>query len=170
MRCATVQSRLITWQDDELAPGEAAQVEEHVHQCAACRSLSARLGAVQIDAPLVIPPAALARLHAATEVDLLLAAAADENRTSPFPPEPFWRRWLVDAVEVPGWTVLVAAAAVCLLAVYAVQTQWQLDSTQAELAARTVPITAPVDAAPSSVPADQFRPASYQPGEEHGYR
>ncbi len=170
MRCAAVNTRLVAWQDQELSPGEATQVEEHLRGCAECQALAVRLEAVELDEPLVIPAAVLARLHAATDVDDLLAAAADETRRSPLPPESLWQRWIVDAIEVPGWTVLAGAAALSLLAVYAVQTQFELDQTQAELAARTIPATAVGDPTAASLPADQFRPASYQPGEDHGYR
>lgn len=170
MRCTAIQDRLVAWQDDELGPSEAAQIEEHVARCAACRSVDRRLRLAPLGDALVIPASVTARLHAATDPDALLAAAADPRREPRFPLEPAWRRWLVDAVEVPGWSLLAAAAALLIVASYAGYTAVQLEGTQAELAARAARDAAPAEIAPADLPADQFQPASFQPGEDHGYR
>lgn len=169
MHCAAVQKRLVAWQDRELSPGEAVRVSEHLETCAACADAERRLASVEIDPP-EIPPQIAARLHAATNIDAILAAAEDEGRRTPFPPEPWWRRTLLDAVEVPAWSVMVAAAAVMLLAGLAVQSQLELQSTQAELeqAARTIAQREMPEGPRMGIPEDQYKPASYQPGEEQG--
>ena len=169
MRCAAVQKRLVAWQDRELAPGEDARVSEHLETCATCSAAEHRLSSVQVEAP-GIPPHVLAKLHAATDVDALMAAAADENRREPFPPEPWFRRYFIEAIEVPAWSVMAAAAAVILLAGYALQSQQELGYAQAELAARTVPQDTMPEAAPIGLQPEDFRPVGYQPPEDDGYR
>lgn len=170
MRCAAVQRRLVAWQDRELSPGESVKVSEHLERCPECRAAEARLATVGLLEPVAVPAHIEARLRAATNVDAILTAAADESRRTPFPADPWWQRWLVDGIEVPGWSVLAAAAAVSLLAIWALHTRVELAGTQAELAARAIPLSAGPEAPPIDLPADQFQPAAYQPGEEHGYR
>lgn len=169
MRCTAIQQRLVAWQDEELAPSEAVQVEEHVARCAECQAIDRRLRVASLDDALVIPPSVAARLHAATDVDALLAAAADPRREPRYPLDPGWRRWWVDAIEVPGWMVAAAAAALLAIAGYAAHVAGELQDTQAELA-RATRDAAATEIAPVELPADQFQPASFQPGEEHGYR
>ena len=170
MRCAAVQKRLVAWQDQELAPGEAIRVTEHLARCQACGEIERRLATVDDLEPLEVPPEIRARLHARTHVDLLLEASANDQRRSPFPAAPYWQRTLYDGVEVPQWTLLAAAAALVLLSIWGVQTQIALSDTQAELAARANSEATVPASPPGELRASDFQPASYQPGEEQGYR
>lgn len=174
MRCAAVQSRLVAWQDEELSPGEHVRVTEHLESCADCRAAEARLIPVDLSDALEIPPELAARLAAATQVDHLLAEAERADRRSPFPPAPWYRRWTTEVVEVPSWMLLAAAATLFLTAGWAVQMTWAYESsmaeTQALIAERAEPNAEPLEVSPIDLPADQFQPASYQPGEEQGYR
>lgn len=174
MHCAAVQSRLVAWQDEELSPGEHVRVTEHLEQCPDCRAAETRLGSIDLSDALEIPPHLAARLAQATSPELLLAEAARADRASPFPKAPWHRRWTTEVVEVPSWMVMAAAAALFLTAGWAVQMTWAYESSVAEtealMAERTEPSTEPLQITPVDLPADQFKPASYQPGAEHGYR
>lgn len=174
MHCRAVQHRIVAWQDDELSPGESVQVAEHLASCSSCAAVEERLRLPPLEDALVIPPEIQARLAAATRADVLIAEARREDRATPFPAEAWWRRWLVDAVEVPGWTVLAAAALLTLTAGWAVQMTLAYSGAQAEaeaaIAARTIPAAGTLETRPGDLPPDQFQPASYQPGEDHGYR
>lgn len=169
MRCTDVQDRLVAWQDEELAPSEAVQVGEHVARCSECRSIDRRLRVASLDDALVIPASVSARLRAATDVDVLLAKAEDPRRELRYRLEPAWRRWLLEAIEVPAWSLVAAAAAILVVAGYTAHIALELHDTQAELARATRDAT-PSGIAPVELPADQFQPASFQPGEDHGYR
>ena len=59
MRCRAVQRLIVAYQDQELAPGEATHVAEHLSGCAACNQLHDRLLAVTPKAPADLAPSEL---------------------------------------------------------------------------------------------------------------
>jgi anti-sigma factor RsiW len=71
MHCTAVKQRLVAWRDEELSPGEAVRVEEHLARCPSCRALEMRLAAVTPEPFLTVAPVSQAASDA-------LARALDE--------------------------------------------------------------------------------------------
>jgi hypothetical protein len=80
------------------------------------------------------------------------------------------RRWLDRDVELPAWALLAAAALFAATIGWAMSTHASLDEARAQLADRATPSDHGAAVAPIELRGDQFRPASWQPGEEGTYR
>jgi predicted anti-sigma-YlaC factor YlaD len=163
MRCNTVRSRLVAWQDRELAPGEHVLVSEHLERCPECRAVERRL-ALATPKPSIVVPEALAE-RAWTELD----AAIAEEFASPRPAAPVWRWRDLLAVQVRVPLVAAAAYTVLLLAAlgWGAHAAWSGRSIEATLAA--VPTTASairVGRPATVIPADQYKAASWSPPRE----
>ena len=142
MDCTDVTELLVAWQDGELSPSGAAQVEEHLGRCRACAAHAARLAAVTPE-PFLRPPSSVVRqLHAAVNVDAILAAADAPTAPPPTASPPRWVMWAAVALLAAGWGL----------------SRWT--------AAGPALVNAPVH----EIPADQFAPAAYTPDTEADYQ
>jgi anti-sigma factor RsiW len=159
MHCHEVEPLLVAWHDGELSPSAATQVEEHVAHCPHCVRRSQRL-LDTTPTPWASPPADVqARLHAAVDVDLVLAEA--ERRG---PPAPAWRapRWLTEPREVSPVAVIAYAALLALSLGWGWSNWARLPSgASAPDLAGAQPAAIRVDV----IPADAYAPASYHPPE-----
>jgi hypothetical protein len=153
MVCSEVRERLVPWHDGEVGPSEDELIRGHLARCSSCARFDQRLRHTLPTPPALAPPPEVQqRLARALDVDLLLQqASAPVSR----PPTPWWRqtwRALARPAQVPVGAVMVYA--MLLLASFA----WGLSSWWA------LPVgQVPMDAASSDIPADQFRPASFEP-------
>ena len=152
MRCRAVTRRLVAYQDRELSPGEHTRVEEHLATCARCRDLEARLAAAT-PVPALHPGAAdLAAYHA--QLDAAIEAEwANPQRPAAPPPLVDWQDHL------PTRRTVAWAAAMLLTLTWGLSNWWTARELRAELAERA---TTPAPWT-ETIPADQYRPASWSP-------
>lgn len=161
MNCRFTRRRLVAWMDGELAPAEAALVEEHLHGCASCTDRAERLDAWTPEAPVVaLDDQARHAMH------LRLDAALDAAWNAP---EPAPRRPWDDAVDllrgdvsVPrGLVALYAAALLVAIGLAAGRTLAPPSADPGATAATTpTPLTETTAQASESA-----RPAAYTPEE-----
>lgn len=180
MRCAWVEQRLVAWRDDELSPGEATFVMEHVDRCPACAALDARLQDATPDPWLAPPPDVLARMHAALDAAIERESNAEATRPAP--------RSVVNASRIGRWARwlrrdrdLSNASAIGYVALLAACFGWGLsnwmaietsapgsmpEAAQASVSAPTDPRDMDPAASGAAIPAEQYRPASWSPRDE----
>ena len=148
MRCRDVRPMLVAFADDEVSRSGRALIREHLATCRSCRRLAAQLDAATPRAALIVPAATQARLEATvtyTHLSTLAAARPVEQRS---------RRhaaWLEQKLPVSRATLLAYAG------ILVVALGWGFAQQ-----ARVTTVPEPVAAAPS-LPAGQFRPASWSP-------
>lgn len=152
MICSEVRERLIPWHDGEVGPSEAALLSEHVEGCASCAAFDQRLRATAPRPPPVkMPPDISARLDAAFDIDALLAKASEP---APAPARSWWssgRALLLRRTEVP------LGAVVAYLLLLAASLAFGLSGWYG------APEPARTAGSPEGIPADQFRPAAFEP-------
>jgi anti-sigma factor RsiW len=150
MRCDEVRERLVAWDDGELSPGEATQVGEHVRGCRACAARGEALRSVTPVAPQwAVPDHVLRALHERVTGDVVHAAAAP-----PEVPDPIvvrLHRFLRREAQVP-MAAVVGYAALLLLAVSLAVSGWWTAAPSRTVADQ-----------PSTLPSEQYEPASFQP-------
>jgi anti-sigma factor RsiW len=149
MACSEVSERLTAWQDRELSPGEHALVSEHLERCERCRVRERRLARAT--------PGPMPKLHREVQEALWtkLDAALDEAALRPATPGAVRR-----PLPVPSAFQLVYAAALLAAVLWGWFNHVTAQNLQAALdteRARHVPS--------AEIPADQFRPVSFVPGE-----
>jgi hypothetical protein len=160
MRCSEVGERLVAWRDDELGRSERILVEEHVRGCAACAEADRRLRASLPAPSRSAPPDVLRRLEHRLDPDRILALA---DQPGPRARAPWLASWLLGVGG--GWRrpIPVSAGAVLVYLVLLAGTfGWGLSgwwSLRGSAPSLQSPAHGPV------VPAEQFRPAAYAPGE-----
>lgn len=152
MNCRAVQKRLVAYHDGELSPSESARVREHLSTCLVCRRESQDLHRLQLRPTLVVPPRVQARL--VQRVDAILQT----------PPRPRRRLWLL------GKTRVSRGLALAYTLILAITATWGLHNW---LEARTLQVALEQHADPvrpdaSSIKADEFRPASWEPEDAEG--
>lgn len=151
MRCEEVRERLVAWDDGELSPGEATQVDEHVRSCRACAARDEALRAATPSAPQwSVPDHVLRALHERVTGDIVLAAAALPEANVPVALR--LHRFLRREAQVP-MAAVVAYAALLVLAVSLAVTGWWTTTPSGTVADQ-----------PSTLPSEQYEPASFQPG------
>jgi anti-sigma factor RsiW len=180
MNCDEVRERLVALHDDELSPSEAVQVREHVARCASCTGTERALVEFRPTPPAWRPPDAVRdRLDRALDPALLFALAeAPIPVAHPTPKRAFWpgvRR----ATSVPLGAVVMYVVLLVGSFAWGVSNWWTLN-TLPEPTVAGAPAPAPGTAivrppAPDAVggtaiPADQFRPAAWDPSAEAGGR
>lgn len=160
MDCGEAIQRLVALQDGELSPSEAVQVQEHLAACGACRMREYRLAAATPRDTLRIPPAVLARLSDRVSADVVLALA---DRPAANRPHPGWvaraAGWLRRDLEIP------AAAVLGYVVLLAMSLGWAASSW---LSHPSIDVTGDGSHAASEIPAEQWRPAAYNPEGEEG--
>lgn len=167
MTCDEVQDRLVAWHDDELSPSEAVQVGEHVATCPRCARSSHRLADALPLPPPRAPTHVLRRLDRALDVDALLAEAE-----RPIPrvvprgsvASRAWRSFTVPA-SVPAGAVALYIGLLAATFVWGVSNWWTLSSLRGGHATPAA-ATAIHGIERGAIPADHFRPASYDPDPE----
>lgn len=131
MECHEVHDLVAGWLDDELSPGQAELMAQHLERCEACAELVARLDGQDLrppPAPDTEAPGFWAAMDArlAAEHEAVLA-----ERARPAPPTPAWRREL--RLRPPQ---VLALAAVMLLSLGVAGLQsWRASQARAEVAA-----------------------------------
>jgi anti-sigma factor RsiW len=163
MRCHEVRERLVAWDDGELSPGEATQVDDHVRTCPACAAHGNALhGVTPRPSALHVPAHILAALHQRVDVDVVLAEVARQR--DPDPVVVRLQRFLRQEAQVP-MVAVVAYAAVLLLAVSLAVSGWWSSAPALTVADQ-----------PSTLPSEQYEPASFRPAtpqvevDEDGFR
>lgn len=167
MSCSEVQDRLVAWQDGELSPGETLQVGEHLEGCAACARLEARLDAATPRARLAPPAGVRAALADRVSAEVILALA-ERPPAPPPPPSPAARlgRWLRRDATVPRGAVAGYLVVLAVVVGWGLSSWWSLAALRAADAdPHRAAQTSPATGAPE-IPADQWRPAAYNPEEE----
>lgn len=167
MRCRHVRTRLVAFQDEELAPGEAQQVVDHLARCGDCRQLERRLDGVTPQARLVVPADVRARLHARVDGPVLrrVAASRPQPRRSVLAG---WLAWFRRETEVPMGALLAYGLVLAGVLAWGLSNWWTLEHLEARLDAhQTAAAGAPE--APTQIPAEQYRPASWTPEEDGDY-
>jgi anti-sigma factor RsiW len=162
MNCNNVRTRLVAWQDEELSPGEHVLVGEHLDRCAECRALEKRLARVT--------PEPFANLDPRLEREMWsrLDRALDEAANSPPPPvvavrKPGWRDFFAAPFEMPFGVALAWGAALGFAVVWGASNWLAARELEATLARRAAPDAGVTTADSGSLPADQYRPASWTP-------
>jgi hypothetical protein len=152
MVCSEVRERLVPWHDGEVGPSEDELIRGHLVGCPSCTRLDQRLrDTVPAPPQLSPPPEVQQRLARALDIDLLLQEA---SRPAP-PPERLWMqtwRLLTRRAEVPVGAVMVYALLLFASFAWGLSSWWALPTGQV-----------PLDAASADIPADQFRPAAFEP-------
>jgi anti-sigma factor RsiW len=155
MNCTAVRTRIVAWQDRELSPGEHVLVAEHLGSCAACRNQERRLAAVTPEPFLHVPPRIEAdfydRLDRAVE-------AAWAHPAPPQPPSMVAR--MRQTIPIPFTSAILYAVALLAALGWGGWNWWTARGLEQALAARPA-IEPPV----TTIPAEQFRPASWSPAE-----
>lgn len=164
MNCGAVTSRLVALQDAELSPGEAVRVREHLAVCPSCRVIDARLAAVTPEPPLELPPELRARMYA--QLDRALDDAWKNPAREPLPARRGrWLAWLTDPWSFSSGTVFGYGALLVLAFTWGLSNWFAARELEAAMAANAqIPETASGPAV--TIPAEQFRPASWTPPEE----
>ena len=169
MQCNAVSQRLVAWRDGELSPGERVRVSEHLRTCGPCRAREQVLASATPYPPLFLHPAVATRLRERTEIDVILTAADDPQRTPRFT-DLSHPSWFSGEVEVPRWIALAAAFLLASALGWAWQSHTSLEEAHAELARRAAD-SAPAQAEPAQpLPADHYRPAAWQSSEDPTFR
>lgn len=154
MVCSEVRERLVPWHDGELGPSESALIEEHVSNCSQCASIDRRLQASMPQPPTCSPPPdIMARLDAAFDIDALLSAAQQKPRTAQLSVWGRGRLWLGQRTSVPIGAVMVYLLLLAASFAWGVSGRWE----------RSSPDSAALEGTTADIPADQFRPASFEP-------
>lgn len=150
LTCSEVGERLVAWQDHELSPGEMVLVGEHLERCQGCRVRERRLAAAT--------PGPLPRVPRDVQADLWakLDAALDDAAGRPAAPSlPPVRPW-----RVPSALQVAYAAALLAALVWGWLNHVNAQNLQAALETERARHVAGAE-----IPADQFRPVSFVPGE-----
>lgn len=161
MNCRAVKTRLVAWQDEELAPGEHVLVREHLAACADCRTLEQRLARATPRPFLSVPADTRQKMWSR------LDAAIDAAWNEPPPPPPTARRRVTDWLRhekrvATGWLVgygVVLAA----VAVWGLGNWWVARELRASSGAPLAATAPAPDTSPVRVPTEQYRPASWSP-------
>jgi anti-sigma factor RsiW len=164
VNCRAVRKRLVAYQDRELSPAEASQVDEHLAGCTACADLERRLAAVTPRRFLQVDPrveeAMWARLDAAVH-----AAIDQAPHTRPERPWARAHRWLAEETRLPTAAVLAYGALLMLAVAWGASNWWAASQLQARLEAHPTVTALDTPILPDEIPADQYRPAAYSPDE-----
>jgi anti-sigma factor RsiW len=170
MECDEVRDRLVALHDDELSRSEAVQVREHLVACPACARADRRLRSSVPSRPFVADDALRARLAEALDPALILAMAARPVEPPP-PPRP--RLWQIAgrAASVPVGAVVVYVVLLAASFGWGVSNWWSLQivgsgdpaGVASGAAAGVAPSVETASPAGTAIPADQFRPAAWDP-------
>lgn len=164
MDCQWTQDRLVALQDGELSPSEETFVLEHLAGCPTCQEYELALSLATPEPSLVVPHAIQIALEARID------AALDDAFAHPAPPavaSHSWSRWLRRERDLSNGHALAYGflLAACLgwglsnwFAVQALQTETLAPVHMAHTS------STPRDAT-TTVPADQYRPASWNADE-----
>jgi anti-sigma factor RsiW len=159
MVCDEVRDRLVALHDDELSPSEVAQVREHVATCPSCAGANRRIVRSTPTAPSFGPGDALrARLSQQLDPSLILALAERPVVVAP-------RRALPLSVVWRGFTHVASipvGAVVVYILLLAASFGWGV-SNWLTLSALRAPATESPTPTGTEIPADQFRPAAWDP-------
>lgn len=149
MRCSAARRLLVAYQDEELAPADAARVAEHLHHCAACAAAEAELSSVTPE-PLRLAMPDWSQLDAALD-----AAWEHAPPALPAPANSVGRRF--------PYAIGLYALAVGLLVAWGVHNHQRANELQVALTAAQI---APPPAVPMSATA--LQPASFKPPADDG--
>lgn len=171
MECDEVRGRLVALHDDELSPSEGVQVREHVGRCISCGARERRLRAT-LPSPAFgpLPDAVRARFSAALDPSLILALAEEPvERVRPVPLRGVWSA-VTRAASVPMGAVVVYLVLLAGSFAWGVSNWWTLAALREPSAIGARPSAgatgAPTAVSGTAIPADQFRPAAYDPSAE----
>lgn len=158
MECDEVRDRLVALHDDELSPSEGVQVREHLADCGSCTRTNRRLrGSIPVP-PSFSGDDLRARLARQLDPNLILAMAdrPPKAAATPTPPESALWRGITHVASVPVGAVVVYVVLLAASFGWGVSNWWTLSSLRAPTAESPLP-------SGTAIPADQFRPAAYDP-------
>lgn len=162
MRCRQVEPLLVAFEEDELSPGEAQLVADHMDHCPTCRQR------LELLANVTIEPHGLDAAFLASQMERLELAVLDSPalQAPPIDTRTYGERfsdWLSSDSQIPNGYVIAYAALGMSAVGWGLWSWSQIQEPEVQLPTVEVAMPTAAPARVEVVPAEQYLPASYTP-------